>query len=169
MPTHVTIYENGLIRAVQTDGKGWNRRVAEEVKVEAEWICPWGTSGELRHSHGIEQNRIHGAFGTGFNVYNDARHAIWVHEGTGIYGPRGTPIVPVNTPKKKYMHLPPGMGFFWSKTTKVHGGPKRKGVRRYYERIFDPSDPFGHAESVDGSRGRPWLLEAGENVTHRHG
>jgi hypothetical protein len=170
----VTIYENGLIRALQTDGEHWNKRVAEEVMALAIAECP-STSGHLAACHGIEQNRVHGSWATGWNVYNDATVfdkntgeekplALFIHNGT-----QG-PIVPVHTEKRKYLHLPPYMGFRWSSSFKLATPRKRKkGVRGPYVRTFDPTDPYGHAESASGTREQPWLREAGYTVSRRHG
>lgn len=166
----VTIYDEGLIRAMATDGANWNQKVAYEVMAEAMINCP-GKSGALKASHRVEQNRSNGAFASGFNVsagngLDDAR-ALWVHEGTGKYGPRGTAIVPFNN---KYLSVPPGMGFRWSLSYKLATPRKRKkGVRGPYVRTLDPNDPYYHAESVDGQRGHPWLRWAGEEVGWRHG
>jgi len=171
----VTVYENGLIRAMQTDGNHWNKRVAEEVEAVAIATCP-SRSGHLAASHHTEQNRIHGAFATGWTVYNDAKTdtgkplALFVHNGTGVFGPTGMPIVPKYTAKRKYLHLPPGMGFSWSLSYKLATPRKRrKGVRGPYVRTPDPSDPYGHAESALGDRAQPWLRDAGYTVTRRHG
>lgn len=157
MVTIVQVYENGLVRAFSGDAVPWGRRVTAEILAEAIALCPSGNTGVLRASHGMEQNRIRGQFSAGFSVYNDARHAAWVHEGTGIYGPRRTPIVPVNTEKQKFLHLPPQYGFRWKLTT-------RGGVP-----VYDPNDPHGHATSVDGDRSQPWLRTAGDVIAHMHG
>jgi hypothetical protein len=165
----VTIYDAGILRALADDGEPWTRDVANEVRSLAVATCPGG-SGTLKASHGVEQNRSGNRFTFGFNVYNSARHALWVHEGTGLYGPTRTAIVPKYTPKKKYLHLPPGMGFQWTLTTRLATPRKRrKGVRGPYVRIFDPGDPYGHAESAIGMPPRPWLARAGETVARRHG
>jgi hypothetical protein len=157
------IFDTGLMRAVELDGVPWNRKIAEEIKSEAVWTCPWGSSGTLRHSHGVEQNRVNGAFSAGFTVYNDARHAIWIHEGTGIYGPRATPIVPVNTEMRKYMHIPPHLlrnPWIW---TNLRGSGKKK-----RSTLAADIDPWAHAESVDGNRANPWLRNAGYKVAAEH-
>lgn len=171
----VTVYENGLLRALHTDGRRWNKRVAEEVKFEAIATCP-SRSGHLAACHGVAQNRSANIWAEGWNCYNDAQTpsgkplALFVHNGTGIFGPTGMPIVPVNTPKRKYLHLPPGMGFQWSLSFKLATPRKRrKGVRGPYVRTFDPADPYGHAESASGDRAQPWLRDAGYAVTRRHG
>lgn len=169
----VSIYQNGILRAIDNDGEPWTKDVADEVMRVAQNICP-SSSGRLRNSHLVTQNRNRGLYTRGFSIsagngLPDGR-ALWVHNGTGIYGPRGIPIKPINTPKRKYMHVPPGMGFQWSLSFKLATPRKRrKGVRGPYVRTPDPSDPFGHAESIDGDRGNPWLERAGDFVAHRHG
>lgn len=35
---------------------------------------------------------------TDWRIYTNTEYAPWVHDGTGIYGPRGTPIVPRSSP-----------------------------------------------------------------------
>jgi hypothetical protein len=148
----VIVFDTGIMRAMQTDGKGWNQKVAREVQEEAELICPVG-GGVLKAKHGHTQNRLNGSFSTGFNVYNDARHALWVHNGTGVYGPTGMPIRPRWTEKLTYLHMPVGFqpAWYWTHVKKGDW------------------DPFGHKEEVDGSRGNPWLRRAGEAVARRHG
>lgn len=49
--------------------------------------------GTLRNANVAEVTSVQGTRVTG-RVVNDARHAEWNHEGTGVHGPRGTPIVP---------------------------------------------------------------------------
>lgn len=163
----VTIYDEGLIRAFQDDGVPFTSKVAREVMAEAIAICPKG-SGTLEAAHHVVQGRTKGKFNAEFVVENTARHALWVHEGTGIYGPRHTPIVGVN---QKYLNVPPGQGWLWTISTRLAtpGRKRRKGVRGPYIRIYDPDDPYYHSESVDGQRGEPWLRWAGETVAFRHG
>lgn len=173
----VRVYDQGIIRAIADDGGSWSRGVANEVMQLAIQNCP-SASGHLAASHHVEQNRNHGAFAVGFNVYNDARAdnggplALWVHEGTGIYGPRGTVIVPVNTPERKYMHVPPHMGWVWthlSQGTRVFKNPGARQVKHNRGPGVADIDPWGHAEQIDGDRGRPWLRRAGEAVAWSHG
>jgi hypothetical protein len=152
----VTVYESGIIRMIQGEGRRWTRDQAFDVLTLAISTCPRGT-GALAASHLVEQNRTHGRFSTGWSVsagngLHDGR-ALWMHEGTGIYGPRGVPIRPVNTAKKRFLHMPPGFQPAWYWTHLAKGD----------------IDPFGHKEEVDGDPGRPWLRRAGERVAFRHG
>lgn len=167
----VSVYDQGIIRAIQGDGGPWTRKVAGEVMNLAIAICP-SRSGHLASCHGIDQNRSRGSFSVGFNVYNDAKSenggplALWVHNGTGIYGPRGMPILPVNTPMRKYMHIPPHMlanPWIWYHLS--------RGIRKFADgRVSEPDhDPWAHTEEVDGERGNPWLRRAGEQIARDHG
>lgn len=169
MVTIVTVYEQGLLRALETDGESWNRKVADEVMAEAIVNCPT-RSGNLAASHGVTQNRSATGFTFGHNVYNDYSDeagkpiALYVHEGTGMFGPRGVPIVPLHTKEKRYMHIPPHMlrnPWIW---TNLRGSGKKR-----RSKLAPDFDPFAHAEQVDGQEGQPWLEEAGDTVAHRHG
>jgi hypothetical protein len=75
---------------------------------------------------------------TGFKgwVYTDLDYGLYVHEGTGIYGPKGAPIRPK---KGKYLVFTP------------KGGPARPG-RNASGKVF--------ARQVKGMRPRRYLLEA---------
>jgi hypothetical protein len=85
MPSVVTVYDTGLVRAVQTDGRQWNLRTARQVEAAAIIRAPKRT-GRLSRSHGVEQNRNRlGQFQTGFSVYADAPYADYVHGGTRDY------------------------------------------------------------------------------------
>jgi hypothetical protein len=152
----VSVYRTGIVRAVHTDGTSWSRRLANEIELEATFEAP-AKSGNLRSSHSVQNRNQLGQYSTGHSVVNSARHAAWVHNGTGVYGPRGMPIFPVNTPQRKYMHVPPGYGFLWKITT-------RKGVP-----FYDVSDPYGHLEMSLGTKSNPWLLRAARTVLAREG
>lgn len=65
------------------------RRWSEQVREFAIARAPKAT-GELASSSVVEMN-THPGFVVGVITFR-ARHAIWVHEGTGIYGPRGRAI-----------------------------------------------------------------------------
>lgn len=67
------------------------RTVGTAVQAAATRLAPVGT-GRLRQSGDTEVlTRSNAAVA---RVSFSARHALWVHEGTGIYGPRRRPIVP---------------------------------------------------------------------------
>ncbi len=68
------------------------RRLATETMGYAIPLAPEGDTGDLKASHDVSATPIPG--GVVSSVRNTAEHAVWVHEGTGIYGPYATPIVP---------------------------------------------------------------------------
>lgn len=69
-------------------------RRARLVENKAKQLCPVDT-GRLRssihHDEAVTESGEPVA-----RVYSDVQYAMWVHEGTGIYGPRGTRIYPKN-------------------------------------------------------------------------
>lgn len=65
------------------------RRWSQEVRRVAIANAPKDT-GQLASSSAVEMN-THPGLVVGVVSFR-ARHALWVHEGTGIYGPRGRPI-----------------------------------------------------------------------------
>ena len=67
------------------------RTVGTAVQAAATQLAPVDT-GRLRQSGDTEVITKQDAAVA--RVAFSARHALWVHEGTGIYGPRRTPIVP---------------------------------------------------------------------------
>lgn len=69
-------------------------------------------------------------------------YALFVHEGTGIYGPKGTPIRPVS-----------GQWLRWPMKNNSGGGARRRYRNgRTAEYVF--------AREVKGMRGRPFLRDA---------
>jgi len=153
----VSVYEEGLLRAFEDQGVGFGSKVAREVMDQAILLAP-GATGELKRSHRVVQGRGgRGRFSAEFHVENYSPHALYVHNGTGVYGPRGVPIVPINTEKRMFMHVPANRGFRWKLTTR-HGVP-----------VYDPGDPFGHLKSERGQPGNPWLQQAGQLVAYLHG
>lgn len=67
------------------------------------------------------------------------KYMYWQHEGTGIYGPHGTPIVPV---RRKFLRF------------EVKSGKAAKGRR-----------PVIFAKSVKGVKGDKWLVRAFKDVS----
>lgn len=53
-------------------------------------------------------------------IGSDLRYAMWVHRGTGIYGPAGTPIVPVRSPYLRFYWKKRGR---WVTARSVRGQP----------------------------------------------
>lgn len=74
--------------------------IADRIESQAIANAPEDT-GELK-AHAVERRdlkrRVQGPGGlvvkSEISVPSTPKHAKWVHDGTGIYGPRGTPIVP---------------------------------------------------------------------------
>jgi phage gpG-like protein len=79
-------------------------------------------------------------------VGTNVKYAIWVHEGTGIYGPRKTPIRPRSARLLKW-------------PIKNQSG---KGARRYKG---GKTANFAFAKQVKGMRPRPFLRVALERIT----
>lgn len=82
-------------------------------------------------------------------VGSPLRYAVWVHEGTGIYGPRGAPIVPRSASVLRW----PVRGTSSSRPSRVPG----RG--RVTTKSLTPTG-FAYARSVKGSPARRFLTEA---------
>jgi len=95
MASRVTVYEIGLVRAVQTDGSGFTHKKANEIKSVAVAIVPKRTM-RLARSHKVEQSRTAtGRFQTGHSVSADAPYARFVHGGTRDYRSPGKMMGPM--------------------------------------------------------------------------
>lgn len=68
----------------------------KRVERQAKRLCPVDT-GRLRASIQSTMPQQVGNLVVSY-VYTDVNYAKWVLAGTGIYGPHGTPIVPVTSP-----------------------------------------------------------------------
>lgn len=66
-------------------------RIGRAVQSTAQQLAPVDT-GRLRQSGDTQMRPGRGSLVARVGFY--VRHAWWVHEGTGIYGPRRTPITP---------------------------------------------------------------------------
>jgi hypothetical protein len=111
-------------------------RAAERVEAEAVRLCPVD-NGDLRDSinHGALKrtgNKLVIRVGT------DLEYGLYVHEGTGVHGPKGAPI----TPKTKPF-------LAWESKTNV-GAP---GSPRF-------NTAWVYAKSVQGMKPRPFLRDA---------
>jgi NAD dependent epimerase/dehydratase family enzyme len=95
--------------------------IAGQIEDEAKREAPVRDTGELA-AHPTDrgqmreiQSRVGGKFVSGKNIVipitvaDVPKYAKWVHDGTGIYGPRNTPIVPK---KKKFMSFD-SLGTHW--------------------------------------------------------
>ena len=75
--------------------------IADEIETLAKENAPVGETGVLK-ANAVDRRdlkrRVSGPGGlvvkTELSVPSRPKYAKWVHDGTGIYGPRGTPIVP---------------------------------------------------------------------------
>lgn len=89
------IYESRILVHLNSP-KGWaaeaTQRAASKVERKSKRICPVD-KGLLRAS--IFKRRYFTILGPGMIVGSNVRYAYWVHEGTGIFGPKRTPIIPV--------------------------------------------------------------------------
>ena len=79
--------------------------IADEIESDAIRRIPEGPTGDLRAA-GIDRRdlrrRVRGPGGlvvkTELSVPKEPKYAKWVHDGTGVYGPRGVPITPRKAP-----------------------------------------------------------------------
>lgn len=135
----VEVYENGIVRLIQVgDGVRWIRSKAKAVENRARTIVPKRT-GKLMASHRTTQNRSGlGRYESGFAVSADASYARFVHEGTGIHGPRHAPIV------------------------KLKGMRIRDGRNPNPNRRVGSQGTFIHRSQ--GQRANPWLERAAAQV-----
>lgn len=131
-----------------TNGPVWR-----DVTTRARWVqqearrkAPTDT-GTLKRSIIVEVGLVGdvpvAAIGTNLS------YALWVHEGTGIYGPRGTPIVPRTA---KALRWP----IKFRTITKGKNAGKRARIRYKAGQTMN----YGYAKSVRGVRGRPFLRDA---------
>lgn len=135
MAYRTQIYESGIVRVIKTgDGHDWIKAKADRIESVARARVPIRT-GRLLNSHRVTQNRNSlGRYQTGFVVSANTSYAAYVHEGTGIHGPRGTPIT-----SRRGMRIP-GHNL------------KRTGSRSTVVRI------------VLGQPAKPWLAQAAASV-----
>lgn len=82
-------------------------------------------------------------------VGSNVRYAVWVHEGTGIYGPRRRRIYPRRGRFLRWPNI--------NNRYPLTGGPRRYQGGR--------TRSFVYARSVAGVRGRPFLVDALQAAT----
>lgn len=108
MTVRVVVYDSALARMHQPGGmvNDYVRDMARQTKLVAEVAAPKGATGVLARSHHYRvRPRVSSTVGY---VYNDADHAMFVHGGTGIYGPYHRRIPgPHRFPYTKYPPLRP--------------------------------------------------------------
>lgn len=114
-------------------GVRWGHRVGRRVQNAARRRAPVD-EGALRNS--IEYVVDHRGDRTHITIGSPLPYARYIHEGTGIYGPKGTPIVPVTRQALKFQ-------------VKGASGRRRGADARW---VF--------AKSVKGIRPNPFLVDA---------
>lgn len=117
-----------LLRAINRIG----RRVVNQAKRNAPVDDGQGRQ-SISHTVTVEGTRITMRAGS------PLKYMYWQHEGTGIYGPHKTPIVPVH---RKFLRF------------EVKSGKLAKGTR-----------PVIFAKSVRGVPPNPWLVKAFREVS----
>ncbi|QNJ55435.1 hypothetical protein SEA_PARIES_32 [Gordonia phage Paries] len=131
----MTVRLNNAVIAAEKSrlGNEWGRRVGRRVQNAARRRAPVD-EGTLRNSIeyvvDVRGDRTHIVIGSPLT------YARYIHEGTGIYGPKGTPIVPVTRQALKFQ-------------VKGSSGRRRGGDARW---VF--------AKSVKGIRPNPFLIDA---------
>ncbi len=88
----MAVNAEGLLRALRSMTVDLDQRLADRFGDQVEANAPRRT-GELAGSVEIGRAVPTGS-GAQCSATVTARHAVWQEEGTGIYGPSGTPITP---------------------------------------------------------------------------
>lgn len=145
MPSHVEMNRQRMAIALATAAGRWADTAGRRVANAAREHCPVD-EGRLRASitHTVT---LTSATSAKVRIGSPLEYAKWVHEGTGIYGPHRTPIVPVSA---KALKFKPGPMI----------GPLRAGQRRTSRR----NTAFIFRASVRGSPPRPFLTQGLEDV-----
>lgn len=140
--------DEAQMRQLLTSPQGpvWNElhRVGRQVLQRARVNTPVGTSGNLRASLTLEMDTENGE--PVARVGTNVKYALWVHEGTGEFGPRKTPIRPRT---KKYLR--------WPKINNTGQGRRRYKGGQTAEYVY--------AKKVRGMPPRRFLTDALEAVT----
>lgn len=111
--------------------------------------------GNIAREAPVDEGKLAGSFNLeqideiSWRVFTNTAYAMWVHEGTGIFGPRGQPIVPVSA---KVLHwvTKGGEGIF---TKSVKGTPPNPYADRAVEKTYARVDEFV-ARAVRETAGR---------------
>lgn len=117
-----------VVREVST----YTRRTANGARRRAP-----GDTGQLRGS--IQENITVSGLRVVGRVYSPLKHAIYQHEGTGIYGPTGQPIRPK---KGKFLVFEPGRGTGPLRIGGKHAAPGKRGLVFAREVKGVPPNPF---------------------------
>lgn len=94
----VRVYNGRLASVVQDDGRGFVEDVARQIESTAKVLAPKRT-GRLARSISIGPTRGSNQYQVRYRVTAYAPYSLYVHEGTGIYGP-----------KRKIIDIGKGMG-----------------------------------------------------------
>lgn len=144
MPSHVDVHHARMRAALSTDAGRWANSVGRQVVNRAKARCPVD-EGRLRSS--ISHTVRMGPSSVSFRVGSPLEYARYVHEGTGIYGPKKKRIVPVSAKALKFQ------------TPKMIG-PLPAGVKHAPK----GKRGFVFAKSVKGSPPNPFLTDALKDV-----
>ena len=94
MAYRTRVLRGGIITVMQTgDGERWNRDFSKKIERTARLFSPKRTR-RLEHSHVTLKAAGSNQYVNRYRVSAQARHGVFVHEGTGIYGPTGRVIRP---------------------------------------------------------------------------
>lgn len=134
----VTVLKPNIVSLVQTgELRRWHRDFAKDIENTARRRVPKRTR-RLEHSHVTLPTTGSNQYETRYRVSAMAAHGVYVHEGTGIFGPRGAPIISTR-----------GMGPL---PNAREGSIGRRPKYIYYSR---------------GQRPKPWLEHAAQEVVAR--
>lgn len=110
IPAHI----RGMKQEINAGFSKGIQRVTAQMTTQTMTNAPRKT-GNLKRSIHAEVGSIGGFTGKVIQDTGVAKYGYWVHDGTGIYGPKGTPIVPVN---KKVLAWKSGNGMFFARSVK---------------------------------------------------
>jgi hypothetical protein len=141
MPAHVVMYRERMEQGLANDAVARMDDIGRQVVNFARIGCNVDT-GQLRSS--ITHHVTLAGTSAKLRVGSPLERARYIHEGTGIYGPKGKPIVPVTAKALKF-------------PTPKSIGPLRPGGSR------SPGG-FVFAKSVKGIQPNPFLTDALKKV-----
>lgn len=122
------------------------RDVGNQVRNEAVRNCPRDT-GQAAASIEVTQGHVNGVIIT--RIGSPKKYVLYINQGTGIYGPRHTPIRPVS---KKALRFKPGRKMGPLPAGKRGTSPEKRGA-------------WVFAASSKGTPPRPFLIEALKRVS----
>lgn len=136
------VFNDAAIRSIGVSGGEKDLRVRANRVLNAARRAAPVDQGNLRASIGVEFTVVMGDAVA--RVGSNLEYAIYVHQGTGIYGPRGAPIFPRS-----------GRFMVWA--VRNNNYVATGGSRRY---SGGATQEFAFARQTKGVRGRPFLIEA---------